>query len=1135
MNSEKYYYQLKDSKLDLIKNRVRIDKSMYLSLGHSCCTEEIDSEERVNNMKSTRPAIKGVLIDTNLALEIVLSRDEYNSEIINTVDYIKSLVIDNVSIYITSLCVQSIFSFLYLRNPREAENAIIYLEDEFKVQAIDIDAADISGFHLGKFGNFNASVEYSTARRNYLNAIVTISPNLYDQSFQQFLTQSEIFKQTQQDIYPSDPYPVEPIIITDKNKYYAGESLNPNIEKSNAIPLDYFSMDSYENKTGSSHKIFLDKNFLLEVFLCHPSNAEKVDRFITLIQMRPDNSFHVFVTDFGLENLRFYLKIINPKGVENAIIWLEKNFNINIIHTYRKDIKLAREMSDYFSDELGCLLEIAASKRSKVDAIATCHPRLYRNSHTPILLIDETIQPYAGGYYYGKNFSGRDLSGEDLSRTNLCGANLEGANLSRTNLSGSELRGANLKSANLEFADLERANLEGAYLEDANLRGANLRSATLQHARLLRVDLCNANLIGSNLNDADLQEANMRGVNLNNSLMKRVNLENADLRPDPKNSNCITQMICVKLCGANLKGAKLNQVIARRTNFREANLQNADLSNTKLLNTNFEDSILIHTNLSSSDMGGAILTNAKMTGANLSFCLLRGASLRNADLSKANLEKSELQGAFLKGANLSQSNLSYCIAYRANFNEANLEKANLEKADLSNSSFKKTNISRGNLRSTNLEGANLTEANLSEANLSWAILTGSSMKKANLEKANLSHAQLQAAYLKCANISYADIHHANLNRARLKRANLIGANLTSTTIKGVDLRCSNLQKAIFYQAHIEDSNLSGANLTSSNLQESKIVRSNLLFSSFAEADLSKANLSNIDLSAVNMEKAKFTKAYLVNTRFCGANLSNSVFTDANLSKANLNDTNLTGAILLRAIMKYSSLCGSNLTAADLTSADLEGAYSIGSTFLGVTTKKANITYAYIRYAKFKEENWDLLEANLKIIKLNQINDFSDFRETLFFRNINNRLYDAQISLELFSSLIEKIELVKDGFSSKTLYQDSLIKIKSLSEYIESAKKMELLSKDRLDEIKDEVLLLSPENTDEFNLFIVSINDFIGKINYQIRSLGEIYFKPYGEIDRDCIHRMDNSVEAILSINMSVATSSPELFSDLTTF
>jgi uncharacterized protein YjbI with pentapeptide repeats len=98
----------------------------------------------------------------------------------------------------------------------------------------------------------------------------------------------------------------------------------------------------------------------------------------------------------------------------------------------------------------------------------------------------------------------------------------------------------------------------------------------------------------------------------------------------------------IDLSDDNISGGDL-----RDASFKRADLTGANLANIQARRAKFVSAAMGGTNLSGADLVQADLTNADLTGANL-----KGASLRNARLFQANLRGVDLTDAILDGADL---------------------------------------------------------------------------------------------------------------------------------------------------------------------------------------------------------------------------------------------------------------------------------------------------------------------------------------------------------------------------------------------------------------------------------------------------------------------------------------------------
>lgn len=213
------------------------------------------------------------------------------------------------------------------------------------------------------------------------------------------------------------------------------------------------------------------------------------------------------------------------------------------------------------------------------------------------------------------------------------------------------------------------------------------------------------NLAGAYLEGVDWAGVELTSVNRR----KLVDLSNTDLR------------------AANLNGAKLDGVMARRACFRRAQLRDASMEMIEAEDANFQGAIL------SSARG----LRAEFTGADLSHAVADSSSFLHAHFTGANLTSASFAFSTLRGAIFTDANLDL-----VDFSSADLEAALLPQLQLSTCSFRGAQLSRANLTQSNLEGVNFEDAILANAKLTDALLTGTTIRNGDLRNANLQGAGL---------------------------------------------------------------------------------------------------------------------------------------------------------------------------------------------------------------------------------------------------------------------------------------------------------------------------------------------------------------------------------------------------------
>jgi len=167
-------------------------------------------------------------------------------------------------------------------------------------------------------------------------------------------------------------------------------------------------------------------------------------------------------------------------------------------------------------------------------------------------------------------------------------------------LTGAKLNRASLTRLNLSFAKLSAARLNGATLRSADLRGADLRCASLKYANFNPIIYKGLGAsTRTNLSEADFSNADLRNAKLSEVLLTKAKLE-----------------------GANLKYAILTNAELGFANLRGATLDDADLGSADLSNASLSDAQLFST-----DLTGAVLNGTDFTAANIGWTIFGDTDL----------------------------------------------------------------------------------------------------------------------------------------------------------------------------------------------------------------------------------------------------------------------------------------------------------------------------------------------------------------------------------------------------------------------------------------------------------------------------------------------------------------------------
>ncbi len=258
------------------------------------------------------------------------------------------------------------------------------------------------------------------------------------------------------------------------------------------------------------------------------------------------------------------------------------------------------------------------------------------------------------------------LVAADLREANLSGAVLARSDLTDARLDGARCEDLNLGEAVLRRASLERATLVGAQLGKADLRGASFRGCTLTRAELSE---CLAD--GADFSDSTAEQLLVREGSFASAVFARarwtkcVFVKCAMGRVDFSGA---TMVGCVLLecraeglqgegaildnlravSGTSLRGARLRGASMERATLRGVSLVEADLTEAKLSDSDFSEA----------DLRGARLERIVAKDSRWVRADLAGADLRGAMLFQAILQKANIQGTMLERANLARADMA---------------------------------------------------------------------------------------------------------------------------------------------------------------------------------------------------------------------------------------------------------------------------------------------------------------------------------------------------------------------------------------------------------------------------------------------------------------------------------------------
>ena len=305
-----------------------------------------------------------------------------------------------------------------------------------------------------------------------------------------------------------------------------------------------------------------------------------------------------------------------------------------------------------------------------------------------------------------------------------------------------------IRTRNCDGCDLESVDLHGRDLAGVSLRDANLSHAELSDAILNRAQAAGALFQSANLTRAHFLKTHLEAA----SFESAGPVPFAAGRVYPAADLTSAQLGEAMLSGASLVGATLE-----KADFTKAHLDGADLSDSALSAAIFTDATMSGALLTRASGTEVILTRAQMTGANLQGALLPGARMEGAVLSKAVLGRDPTRG--LEACQLSD-------AYMAN--------VDLSSADATGVNLRKARFYG---RTATAAGAVLTNADFVDAELSGTIFTGAALQNANFGGATCVNCMFNNARMAATSVTTQDA-------AKFGGTRLQGAVLTQATVSG---------------------------------------------------------------------------------------------------------------------------------------------------------------------------------------------------------------------------------------------------------------------------------------------------------------------------------------------------------------
>lgn len=212
------------------------------------------------------------------------------------------------------------------------------------------------------------------------------------------------------------------------------------------------------------------------------------------------------------------------------------------------------------------------------------------------------------------------------------------------------LRARNFSYARFDRSDLRGVDFTGAILHGARFYKTNLNSTKFDYAQLQKADMREAFFAGK----TSMYKARLDGANLRGAKFDELDLRHA------------------VLVGANLQEMRFQEGSDEKFSRRYLGLSGADLRNAQLQGANLSRGVL----------RGANFQGANLIGVNLQDASLEGADFTQADLSGAQLDNASLSGARFVNSNMQGVSLAEAKLYAVDFTNANMQAANLRKANI---------------------------------------------------------------------------------------------------------------------------------------------------------------------------------------------------------------------------------------------------------------------------------------------------------------------------------------------------------------------------------------------------------------------------------------------------------------------
>lgn len=217
-----------------------------------------------------------------------------------------------------------------------------------------------------------------------------------------------------------------------------------------------------------------------------------------------------------------------------------------------------------------------------------------------------------------------------------------------------------------------------------------------------------------------------------------TNLDGAILRDVQLNDG-------VSFAGCRLRGATVENVTARFSDFTEADLSGVEVCEAELSGAEFIKSNLWRAEFSNSELSGTKFSRAHLIGSEFHEADLPGAKFSHADLREVEFSKTNISWAEFPDANLSMAKFSDADLSRAKLPKVRLRKADLIKTDLYKTEFHNADLYKAEFHNANLRRAEFPDADLRYTDISNKDLRGTKFSRSDLRVATVSNVEINRA------------------------------------------------------------------------------------------------------------------------------------------------------------------------------------------------------------------------------------------------------------------------------------------------------------------------------------------------------------------------------------------------------